>query len=446
MPFFDPVDRTATPPPFGLELYYLPAVRSVAFELAQGGVPWFVIMKCLDHPNLTSISIDEESTWRCTTPLSIPPDLSLHGCRLTEFTYTTSQWRETESRIRGTDLQPTYTQESIYLRALVLAMSDTAESLTLPVETAPLFEMAATDWPRLRMLSLIGEYTHPDQCRAIPLLLPRMPYLRSLSVKIIQREGTRHPRLLQALPETSFRLRSLAVSYPDPADPIFSCIGDGLTSLSLCDSPRHYFQSRYSSESSLAIFPTLTSSECLTILKRISAPQLSILELVYEADAAEDELLRYLSRAFPLLQELELHRYPVSSEDAVPYVSFVHTASSPLLTAASAAHHAHADRHQVPARAIPQPRHHRGCLQVVEGAPQPQAPGPACPESQPARAGARPCPAELRALRVRRVAHPRALRRRVGAVSPGVVAWLQRRARLAVCSVSIPRPFRRDRR
>ncbi|OJT02127.1 hypothetical protein TRAPUB_7422 [Trametes pubescens] len=320
MPFFDPVNRTATPPPFGLELDYLPAVRSVAFELAQGGVPWFVIMKCLDHPNLTSISIDEESTWRCTTPLSIPPDLSLHGFRLTEFTYTTSQWRETESRIRGTDLQPTYTQESIYLRALVLAMSDTAESLTLPVETAPLFEMAAIDWPRLRMLSLIGEYTHPDQCRAIPLLLPRMPYLRSLSVKVIQREGTRHPRLLQALPETSFRLRSLAVSYPDPADPIFLSIGDGLTSLSLCDSPRHYFQSRYSSESLLAIFPTLTSSECLTILKRISAPQLSILELVYEADAAEDELLQYLPRAFPLLQELELHRYPASSADAVPYL------------------------------------------------------------------------------------------------------------------------------
>ncbi|OJT02129.1 hypothetical protein TRAPUB_7424 [Trametes pubescens] len=147
-----------------------------------------------------------------------------------------------------------------------------------------------------------------------------MPYLRSLSVKVIQREGMQHPRLLQALPETSFRLRSLTVSYPDPNDSIFSCIGDDLVSLSLCDSPRHYFQSRYSSESLLAIFPTLTSSECLTILKRVSAPRLSTRELVYEADAAEDELLQYLPRAFPLLEEFELHRYPASPDDSVPHL------------------------------------------------------------------------------------------------------------------------------
>ncbi len=314
------------PPPFGLELDYLPNVCAVTFLRCAGGVPWSAFMKCLEYPNVTSISINKDSAWICIPPPLTPSDLSLasHGCRLTEFTYTPCQWRETQSRLRRTNLQPAHARERSYLHALVLAMSDTAESLTLPVETAPLLEMANKDWPRMRTLSLIGRYTHPDQCRIIPLLLLRMPNLHSLSIKVMQCEGMWRPPLFKELPDTSYCLRSLTISYPNPADPIFPCVGDGLTSLSLRDSPRHYFRSRYSYRALPAIFPILSASECLAILKRISAPRLSILELVYQADAAEDELLQYLSRAFPLLEELELHRYKGSIKESVPYVS-VHT-------------------------------------------------------------------------------------------------------------------------
>ncbi|OJT02128.1 hypothetical protein TRAPUB_7423 [Trametes pubescens] len=319
--------KTPPPPPFGLELDYLPNVRAVTFLMCPGGVPWYAFTKCLEYPNVTSISIDKDSAWLCTPSPPTPSDLSPTslGCRLTEFIYTPCQWRETQSRLRKTNIQPAYAYEMSYLHALVLAMSDTAESLALPVETAPLSEMANKDWPRLHTLSLTGRYTHPDQCRAISLLLLRMPNLRSLSIKVMQSEEIRRPLLLKGLAETSFHLRSLTVAYPNPEDPIFSCIGDGLTSLSLRDSPRHYFALRYGYRYLPAIFPILSASECLAILKRVSAPRLTVLELVYQADSTEDELLQYLPKAFPLLQELELHRYKANLRDTIPYLHIAHT-------------------------------------------------------------------------------------------------------------------------
>ncbi|KAL1939387.1 hypothetical protein VTO73DRAFT_9943 [Trametes versicolor] len=312
------------PSQFGLELDFFPALETVSFASAAGGVPWYAIKKCLDHPTVTSISIGENSTWMCAPP-PIPSDIPPHGCRLTHLSYTPSQWRETESVDYRTDLRPIYALESSYLRTLVLAMSNTAESLTLPAETAPLVEMANMDWPRLHTLSLIGRYARPDQCDIIPLLLLRMPNLRFLSINVMQCEGMWRPPLLRGLPDTSYCLRSLTVSYPAPDDPIFSYIGDGLTFLSLRDSPRYYFQKRYGYRILPAIFPILSASECLVILKRLSAPQLSVLELVYQADTAEDELLQYLPKAFPLLQELELHRYKALPEENVPYLHIART-------------------------------------------------------------------------------------------------------------------------
>ncbi|KAH9847740.1 hypothetical protein C2E23DRAFT_786971 [Lenzites betulinus] len=315
---------TDDPSQFGMELDFLPALETVTFVSAAGGVPWYAIKKCLEHPTVTSISIGANSTWMCAPPPT-PSDIPPHGSRLTHLSYTPSQWRETESVLYKTDLRPIYALESSYLRALVLPMSRTAESLTLPAETAPLSEMANMDWPRLHTLSLVGRYTDPDQCRFIPLMLLRMPNLRTLSIKVMQCEGMWRPPLLKDLPETILRLRSLKVSYPAPDDPIFSCIGDGLTSLSLRDSPRHYFKGRYRSDVLPAIFPILNASECLGILKRISAPRLLLLEIVYQADAAEDELLQYLPGAFPRLRELALHRYRAQPEDSVPYLHIART-------------------------------------------------------------------------------------------------------------------------
>lgn len=310
-------------PLFGVDLWYFPAVQCVTFDNVPGGVPWSAIMRCLRHPGVTSLSFGKHSTWTSASS-DIPSDLSLHSYQLTKFAYTPSQWRKAEMVGKRTNLEAVYALESSYLRALVLPMSAMAESLTLPVETAPLLEMAARDWPCLRTLAFTGGYTHPDQCRAIPFLLLRMPNLRSLSIEVAQSPEMLRPNLLKLPSQNVYHLRSLKVSYPHPDDPIFSCLGDGLTALSLRDAPRHCFHERYTPASPFSSSPILTSFECLTILKRISAPSLSVLELVYHADTAEDELLQYLTRTFPLLQELELHRYKASPDESVPYVGVLY--------------------------------------------------------------------------------------------------------------------------
>lgn len=243
-------------PLFGVDLCYFPAVQSVTFDNVPEGVPWSAIMRCLKHPGITSLSFRKRSTWMSASS-EIPSDLSLHIPQLTRFAYTPSQWREAEIVEQRASLQDVYATESSYLRALVLPMSAMAESLTLPVETAPLLEMAARDWPRLRTLALTGLYTHPDQCRAIPFLLLRMPNLRSLSIEVAQSPSMLRPSLLTSPPQNIYHLRSLTVSYPNPEDPIFSCIGEGLTALSLRDASRHCFHERYTPASPCSSSPIL---------------------------------------------------------------------------------------------------------------------------------------------------------------------------------------------
>lgn len=317
---FDPLERDADPSYIGVELEYFPAVNTVSFSM-PGGVPWPTLMKFLQFPTITSISIDADSMWMGVPP---PPPSALlpTHCRLAQFSYTPKQWRAVENDMVGNDLQVTYALESCFLLALVLNMSGTAESLSLPIETAPLLQMAAVEWPRLHTLSLTGQYMDPEQPRILRTLLrSRAPSLRTLSVRVAQRDGTSRARLLTEPLESGFHVRSLTISYPDPADAVFASLTDELTSLSLRDSPRYYLHKEYGQRTTHTTAPLLSSSECLTILKRLSTPYLSTLELVYCADGAEDELLRYLSRAFPLLSELELHRYRASEGDDIPYAS-----------------------------------------------------------------------------------------------------------------------------
>ncbi|KAH9848629.1 hypothetical protein C2E23DRAFT_871106 [Lenzites betulinus] len=269
-------------PPLGAEFEYFPEVHAVVFDSVPGGVPW-------NHPGLTSLTFEQDATWMCVPP---PP-----GCCLTTFSYTPSIWR-------GLD----------YLSAIVPRLSNTAESLALP-------EMAATDWPRLRTFSLTGQYGKSIEYSSIPSRLAHMPNIRSLSVQVAPPRGCPRPCIADSTFAGGSRIELLTISYPNPADPIFSSLTERLTSLSLCDSPRFYFYNRYDMEEDTnLVAPILGASECLTILKRVSAPRLVRLELVYCTDDAEDDLLRYLVLAFPILQELELHRYRPSRRDEVPYL------------------------------------------------------------------------------------------------------------------------------
>ncbi|KAI0323211.1 hypothetical protein GY45DRAFT_1264999, partial [Cubamyces sp. BRFM 1775] len=117
--------------------------------------------------------------------------------------------------------------------------------------------------------------------------------------------------------------------YPNPDDVMFSLKTPCLTHLSLRDEPRYYLYLR-NEESVLSSFtaPILKASKCLAILRKMDAPLLSSLELVYEGNAGEAELLRHMPTAYPCLTQLELHKHRASDDDCDPYVSLATTLSS----------------------------------------------------------------------------------------------------------------------
>ncbi|KAI0672387.1 hypothetical protein C8Q78DRAFT_1188390 [Trametes maxima] len=309
--------------PFWLALEHLPAVRSVTFASASGGVPWTAILKCLSYPRITSLSFCGDSVWTCVPPPAVFPELLPADSQLglTGLHYAVNEWRDVESVMAKRDIQAARTLESSYLCALVLRMSNTAESLTLPIDTAPLIDMSGMDWLRLTALSLTGQWTAST---SLQTLLLHMPNLRNLSILASQRRGLPHPLILTEVSKQRLNLHSLTIAYPNPEDEIFASIGEELTCLSLRDSPRYYLYPQCTEDWMLESMetPLLTSTDILSMVRRITAPRLSKLELVYRADETEFELLPYLSLVFPLLQQIELHRYRASDSDndSIPYL------------------------------------------------------------------------------------------------------------------------------
>ncbi|KAH9903490.1 hypothetical protein C8Q73DRAFT_635279 [Cubamyces lactineus] len=212
-------------------------------------------------------------------------------------------------------------------------MHTRAQSLLLPMESAPLDEMSRLSWPNIRHLSIRGRYPASSSGRLLPELLIRiLPQLQSLCVCAAPRNTLPRPPILgppmTSEPITLPDLQSLMVAYPDPADAIFTVQAPRLTHLSLCDQPRYYYTRRapkYIPDWFAA--PVLSASECLGILQRMDTPLLESIQLVYQADSAEDVLLRHLA-TYPRLEIVELHRYREHDPDPVPYLHVVTTLSA----------------------------------------------------------------------------------------------------------------------
>ncbi|TFK82587.1 hypothetical protein K466DRAFT_500054 [Polyporus arcularius HHB13444] len=204
-------------------------------------------------------------------------------------------------------------------------MANTIQRLTLPMETSPILAMAHLSWPALQELSICGRYLSEKQKEALPLFLSSVPRLHKLSITISRLGPTTRPYKLgpsNASHKTIAGLRSLTVAYPKPDDNIFSIDAAHLSHLSLRDFPRFYHDcARTPVVTSMFTRPILRSAECLSILRRMDMPELSSLELVYLADTAgcDDELLTYITEAFPHLSQLELHRYRANREEVVDY-------------------------------------------------------------------------------------------------------------------------------
>ena len=326
-------------------LSQLPSVTSVTLDSSMGHIPWAVLHSCLIHPRMVSLSLTLHEHGLESVPCS-RNDLATMAINLKSFAYTTTMWREWEGK--GKNLLKNYTRELRFLSALVPFLNKTATSLTLPVESCPILQMAAVQWPQLKELTLTGRFVVAAQAVSLQLLLRSTPALHVFCVQAARSSrvgrrplippasgnilsAARHPvphgstqpqsPSLSLLPE----LRSLTIAFPDPQDGIFSIDTQHLTHLSLRDCPRNYHRFGYQRIHVVPkdwCFPNLSPTECLTILKRLIMPNLQSLELVYEAPTAgsDDELLTYVAEAYPRLSHLEIHRYRKARVEHVQHV------------------------------------------------------------------------------------------------------------------------------
>ncbi len=307
----------------------LPNVSAIVFE-ASFYTPIDIIKYCFARPQITSIAFD-----CCATALTgYEPPVALNTIistpiPLTSFSYVMDIWREQSWRLGRNRSDKLCLREEKWLSALVPRMANTIQKLTLPMETSPILAMAHLSWPALQELSIHGRYFSEKQKEALPLFLSSVPQLRKLSITISRLGPTTRPYILgpsTASHTTISGLRSLTVAYPKPDDNIFSIDATHLSHLSLRDHPRYYHDCAHKPVVTTSFArPILRSAECLSILRRMDMPELSSLELVYLADTAgcDDELLSYVTQAFPHLSHLELHRYRANREEVVDYVSTV---------------------------------------------------------------------------------------------------------------------------
>ncbi|KAH9903496.1 hypothetical protein C8Q73DRAFT_634147 [Cubamyces lactineus] len=274
----------------------------------------------------TRIEIDWTARWTSTSPYQ-PERIHTVPNSLTHLNYEPYTWREFRRNFTQEYLEADFSLERRYLNQLLCGMHMRAQSLFLPMESAPLAEMCRIPWPNIAHFSLCGRYSRNSEYVLPELLAQILPRLSSLCVRASPRNTLPRPPILgpsmTSEPITLPDLRSLTVAYPDPADAIFTIRAPRLTHLSLSDQPRHYFSRRtpqYVPEWCAA--PILSASECLGILRRMETPLLESIELVYQADSAEDDLLRQLA-TYPRLEIVELHRYREHDPDPVPYTHVV---------------------------------------------------------------------------------------------------------------------------
>ncbi|KAI1792803.1 hypothetical protein LXA43DRAFT_317011 [Ganoderma leucocontextum] len=253
-------------------------------------MPWPAWRACLSNPRIKSLSYDAGLYDLAIQPFPLD-EVEAAAVSLKKFSYTTTMWREwtngvavVRGALRPISMRPLFAFEQQCLSAIVLKMSHSATSLTLPMESAPLLPMAELAWPYLQELNLRGRFLCSDQVSYLKLLLPSMPSLRKLSILAARsskvgrpaffpqtspypsRHNTQRRRSSSSRsssssdssssssssdsepslslsdlerdpgpgsPDLLIQLRSLEIAFPDPEDGIFSFTMPNLTRLSL---------------------------------------------------------------------------------------------------------------------------------------------------------------------------------------------------------------------
>ncbi|PIL28093.1 hypothetical protein GSI_09744 [Ganoderma sinense ZZ0214-1] len=322
----------------------MPLLRSIhlkACTLDIHGIGWDSIAAILSAPQLRSFTLGAF----LLSPREAPLDRTC-----TDALAPITTFRFEQPALHASLLD--YPAQQNTLAFVLPRLHSFLESLHLPSEVAPVAVLSQTQWPRLRELSLTGEFD-PSVGYPTPLasLFSGMSGLHILNLTLALPRGVSRKRLMLWPEGYESRLlwpdlESLTLSYPDPEDHIFAHLPPSLRRLSLRCTPHHclhlweQFDYRYYDS------PILYSSEMLEILTRISTPLLDRLQLEYLVDSAEDDLLRCIVDKFPNVRFLEVQRFQTSRCESVP----VATVAQRL----SGLHSLHTLRaHLQPARSIP---------------------------------------------------------------------------------------------
>ncbi|KAI0672460.1 hypothetical protein C8Q78DRAFT_752799 [Trametes maxima] len=205
-----------------------------------------------------------------------------------------------------------YPSERQTIELLLRRLHDTLQTLSLPVELMPLFELSTFHWPALRELRLRGEYNClKDGCSPIISFLVNMPQLRVLALELAL-PSDHGPTPIW--PEGLFidlpwpLLEELKVSFPVTSDAVYSNLPPTLRRLSLVCYPHYMRDLPVYTAGGRWHSPLISASDVLSILRRCHLPLLTKLKLEYQEDWAEKQLLRHLGVAFPRLEYLKIFR------------------------------------------------------------------------------------------------------------------------------------------
>ncbi|TBU40290.1 hypothetical protein BD309DRAFT_927398 [Dichomitus squalens] len=299
----------------------MPALRHSTLASSKGGilhgVRWRALKAVLSLPQLTEISLSGLLFSPLLPDYLRTDDLVCpHLQHIKTFRYEVPSFRVSSWGTR--ERYPFHSEEEMLCRVLE-RLRHSVEMLALSSEPAPIQKMAQWRWPKLpklRELKLAGE-RWAEPLTPVVSLFATMPHLRKLVLELTLVRGqlSRAPPLWPRGYSGAFpwpNLTHLSLSHPHPEDELFANLPSALRSLSLCCHP-HKWQKLFLDGSGAVHhrykYVVLDSSKMLVILSRCQTPQLTHLELEYNADEGENDLLRYLAASFPLLTSLQVHRY-----------------------------------------------------------------------------------------------------------------------------------------
>ncbi|KAI0643921.1 hypothetical protein C8Q79DRAFT_977412 [Trametes meyenii] len=299
----------------------MPQLSSVAFKIPGveiHGLPWSVIAAVLSVPGLQELRII--SLLIC--PKTLPTEtIGLHHpVPLKSFDYALYDLRS-EPRSWPTEKQA--------LINILVNVCSTLEKLTIPTEAVPFRYLLSAQFPALRELHLRGDYRTAGS-PPLPYVqaFANMPRLRCLDLRLAQVFDDHIPPLWPAGLETTFpwpELEHLTISHPVVEDRIYANLPPFLRSLSLRSFP-HLSTSVWKlgiqrhEENRWGKFVLLTASQVQSILWQLQLPSLERLELEYQEDDADEDLLQYIISTFHTLVAITIRRYRRKDSPGVPVV------------------------------------------------------------------------------------------------------------------------------